>query len=287
MKYCPKCHNEYVDTLNFCTQCGCPLETKPEGVAQPVAPSPRKPRKKVSVRRRLFILLLILVALLIGCYNYVSNLTTYIGLNPNRVVAPKAGGEVKVGIDYDGFLWSIDDSPEWVDIDSHADSFTVTFEKNTTGRNRSGIISVKSGKLLSRMVVVQQGRATYLSPSQSFIHFSKSGGVDTLRVSTDGGDWEPHCSINWTVKKIDEHTFSLLATENVGYAKTGYVCLEEDHQRAYIQVLQGGICTKCHGSGEISCKVCHGIRYPGHKCFFCNNTGTQPCDECQGRGEIE
>ena len=287
MKYCPKCHNEYVDTLNYCTQCGCPLETKTDDTPVPPAPAPRQPRKKGSVWRRLLLFLLVVIGLLVGGYNYVSNLTTYMGLNPNRVVAPKAGGEIKVAIEYDGFLWSIASAPDWVKISEGADSFVLQIEKNTTGRNRSGLITVKSGKILAQMAVGQQAVATYLKPATNYVHFSKAGGTDTLRVSTDGGDWQLRSSINWTAKKIDDHTFVLSAPENTGYAKSDYVYLEEDRQRAYVQVVQGGICKKCKGSGEIPCKVCQGVRYPGYNCFFCDNTGTQPCDECQGRGEIE
>ena len=290
MKYCPKCHSEYVDTLNFCTQCGCPLETKVDGEPVPPVPEnsrPASPRKKGSIWRRLFLFLVVAIALLVGSYKYVSNLTTYMGLNPNRVVAPKAGGELSVSVEYDGFLWDIVSAPEWVEIDEQAASFTIKFAKNTTGRNRSGRITVKSGKVVAQMVVAQQAAATYLTPSEKYVHFGKAGGTDTLRVSTDGGDWEPRTSINWNIKKIDEHTFTLSASENAGYAKSDYIYLEEDRQRAYIQVIQGGICPKCKGTGEIPCKICHGTRYPGYNCFFCDNTGTQPCDECQGRGEIE
>ena len=290
MKYCPKCHNEYVDTLNYCTQCGCPLETRPEGAPVPPMPEfskPAPPRKKGSIWRRLFVALLVIIALLVGGYNYVSNLTTYMGLNPNRVVASKAGGEIRVAIEYDGFLWSIASAPEWVDIDEGADSFVLKFAKNTTGRQRSGRIVVESGKVVAQMMVGQQSEATFLTASSKYVHFSKAGGVDTLRVNTDGGDWQPRTSINWNIKKIDDHTFTLSASENAGYAKSDYIYLEEDRQRAYIQVVQGGICPQCKGTGEIPCKICHGTRYPGYNCFFCDNTGTQPCDNCQGRGEIE
>lgn len=290
MKYCPKCHSEYVDSLNYCTRCGCPLETKEEGTAVPPIPefsTPRTPKKKPSLWRRLLVFLAIAIALLIGGYNYLSNLTTYMGLNPNRVLAPKVGGEIKVAVETDGIFWGVEECPEWVDIDEGAKSLVVHFEKNESGHNRSGMIIVKSGKVLARMVVAQSGVATYLTTAKQYVHFDKAGGSDTLRVNTDGGDWQPHSSINWTMKKIDAQTFAISATENPGFAKDEYVYLEEDGQRAYVRVIQGGICPKCKGTGEIVCKVCQGIQRPGYKCFFCDGTGTQPCDECQGQGKID
>ena len=292
MKYCPKCHNEYVDSLNFCTQCGCPLEKLEEGSSVPDYRSEAslrttRPRKKGSIWRRLFVAFLVVIALLVGAYNYVSNLTTYMGLNPNRVVAPKGGGKAKVAIEYDGFLWEIKSHPEWVTVHEGSDSFVVDFEKNASGRNRSGIITVQSGKVLAKVAIAQRAAATTVNVSKSVIHFSKAGGVDSLQVRTDGFNWQAEYPGFVTAEKSGDHTLILKAPRNDGYAKSGYLVVNEDYERKIVTIVQGGVCENCKGKGEIVCPICHGNSYSYFNCFGCGGRGIQTCNVCEGRGEID
>lgn len=69
----------------------------------------------------------------------------------------KAGGECKVDVDYDGYVWTINHKPDWVNIDERDEYFNITVMPNTTGQDRQGTITVQSGKRLAQVAIGQLG----------------------------------------------------------------------------------------------------------------------------------
>ena len=184
MKECPKCHTQYDVSMNFCTNDGCQLVdvSAPNSNNQP---SQSKIKKKGGCLKKI-----IVVIAMIAFYNYIMNAATYLRAEPNQIGSVKAGGECKVEIDYDGYVWLINHKPDWVDIDENDNDFTVIVNPNQTGQAREGSITIQSGKQLAQVVIKQMGYATRIKASENTLKFSSSGGKETITIATDGCGWK-------------------------------------------------------------------------------------------------
>lgn len=141
MKECPKCHKHYDDSMNFCTDCGVALNkvSNQVAVSQSCTSSNRttetstvRPRKGGCLKK-VIICIVVLAVAFVGFIHYVNNAATYLRVEPNQLVASKGGGKIKVDVDYDGYVWTINHAPDWIDIDENENSFEVSVGKNLTG----------------------------------------------------------------------------------------------------------------------------------------------------------
>ena len=91
MKECPKCHTQYDDSMNFCTNDGCQLVdvSAPNSNNQP---SQSKIKKKDGCLKRIIVGTVIVVIAMIAFYNYIMNAATYLRAEPNQIGSIKAGG---------------------------------------------------------------------------------------------------------------------------------------------------------------------------------------------------
>lgn len=286
MKECPKCHTQYDDGMNFCTKDGCQLVNV--GTTSAYQP---KMRKKGGCLKKVVVAMLLIGVALAAFYSYIMNAASYLRAEPNRISAVKAGGECKIDIDYDGYVWLINHKPDWVDVDENDNDFTIKVNPNLTGQAREGSITIQSGKQLAQVVIQQMGYATRLKADETQLKFSSGGGSKTLVISTDGCGWEAQFP-DWITVRDDEDGAVIICERNTGEYRTGHVTFRENNVSAIVYVTQGGICNNCHGEGEITCSNClgrggFGIDIFYSQCIWCGGAGKFKCSTCDGTGERE
>lgn len=290
MKECPKCNTQYDDSMSFCVKDGCQLvSTNTTSTNNSI--NPPQSKKKGGCLKKIVVTIVIAIIALVAFYKYMMNAATYLRVEPNQIGAIKAGGECKVDIDYDGYVWLINHKPEWVDIDENDNDFTVTISPNRTGQAREGSITIQSGKQLAQVVIQQRGVATSVRVSESSLKFSSSGGTKTVSIETDGCGWKAKFPDWMTVRGNDEYV-DIECLQNEGTYRTGTVVFSEDHVSATIFVTQGGLCSHCSGKGKTPCSFCYGMGHIGYlmnymPCTICGETGAVPCAFCGGLGTIE
>lgn len=300
MKECPKCHKHYDDSMNFCTDCGVALNkvSNQVSVSQSCTSSNRTPEtptvrpRKGGCLKKVIIGIVVFVVAYVGFVHYVNNAATYLRVEPNQLVASKGGGKIKVDVDYDGYVWTINHTPDWIDIDENENSFELSVGKNLTGSRREGTITVQSGKLLAQVAIVQSGVATVVRASKSNLKFGKSGGSQTISVETDGCELSAECSDFIQTSFSDDGDLIVRVSSNSDDYRTGQVRVYEDNQSWTITVEQAGKCNICHGTGEISCTWCSGTGTVGYgmfmsSCTSCGGSGSYKCSSCNGTGEKE
>lgn len=292
MKECPICHTRYDDSLNFCTKDGHQLKSVETSHVETQKHENRQNnqnREKKGCLKKIVIGSVIVVIGLIALYNYLANAATYLRTEPNEIRASKAGGSCKVDIDYDGYIWTVNHRPEWVDIDENDNDFLLSIGPNQTGQLREGSITIQSGKLLSQVVVKQNAYATMIKASENSIKFSKGGANKDITIETDGCSWDAEFT-NWmTVTKDGEERLHIICPRNDGEYRTGTITVKEDNARVIISVTQSGDCNNCHGSGEVSCNSCLGMGGMGFgmyysSCMWCGGKGKVTCGLCSGSG---
>lgn len=300
MKECPKCHKHYDDSMNFCTDCGVALNkvSNQVSVSQSCTSSNRTPEtptvrpRKGGCLKKVIIGIVVFVVAFVGFVHYVNNAATYLRVEPNQLVASKGGGKIKVDVDYDGYVWTINHTPDWIDIDENENSFELSVGKNLTGSRREGTITVQSGKLLAQVAIVQSGVATVVRASKSNLKFGKLGGSQTISIETDGCELSAESSDFIQTSFSDDGDLIVRVSSNSDDYRTGQVRVYEDNQSWTITVEQAGKCNICHGTGEISCTWCSGTGTVGYgmfmsSCMSCGGSGSYKCSSCNGTGEKE
>ena len=290
MKECPKCHAQYDDSMNFCTNDGCQL-VNVSAIKSNNQPPQSKIKKKGGCLKKIVITVVIVAIALGAFYNYIMNAASYLRAEPNQIASTKAGGECKVEIDYDGYVWLINHKPEWVEIDENENDFNIKVNPNQTGQAREGSITIQSGKHLAQVVIKQLGFATRIKVSDNSLKFSSSGGSETLYIETDGCEWKAQYP-TWISVQSDEDGAVIECLSNTEEYRTGTVVFKEDNVSTTVYITQGGLCNNCHGKGETSCSSCWGMGGSGFgmfysQCFLCGGSGKIKCGVCGGSGERE
>ena len=290
MKECPKCHAQYDDSMNFCTNDGCQL-VNVSAIKSNNQPPQSKIKKKGGCLKKIVITVVIVAIALGAFYNYIMNAASYLRVEPNQIASTKAGGECKVEIDYDGYVWLINHKPEWVEIDENENDFNIKVNPNQTGQAREGSITIQSGKHLAQVVIKQLGFATRIKVSDNSLKFSSSGGSETLHIETDGCEWKAQYP-TWISVQSDEDGAAIRCLRNTEDYRTGTVIFKEDNVSTTVYITQGGTCNNCHGDGETSCGNCWGMGGSGYGIFYaqglwCGGSGKIKCGVCGGSGERE
>jgi hypothetical protein len=292
MKRCENCKKNYSDAVNFCTECGRILITVPDsGKYETVDNISMRNRKKRPLWKIVLITLGVLFAIFCFLLNSVMDAATYLRVEPSMLVADKSGGEINVNIDYDGYVWTINHFPDWVEIEEYEQSFSVKAANNMSGRNREGSITVQSGDFLAQVVIQQRGQATFIKPSQYSIHFDEDGGTETITIETDGCNSKVDFPDFLLVTSCDNN-IRIKALRNSSEYRSGYVTIKEDNITTRIHITQGGLCNNCHATGSITCAQCAGLGGWGYgmfysQCWMCGGNGTLQCATCKGSGERE
>lgn len=290
MKECPKCHTQYDDSMNFCTKDGCQLVDVSAANSNNHTSQP-KTKKKGGCLKKILVSLVVVVIAMIAFYNYIMNAATYLRAEPNQIGSVKAGGECKVEIDYDGYVWLINHKPDWVDIDENENDFTIRVTPNQTGQAREGSITIQSGKQLAQVVIKQMGHATRIKASENSLKFSSSGGKETITIATDGCGWKAQYP-DWIIVRGYDDGAEIKCNKNTDEYRTGSITFKEDNVSTTVYITQGGLCNNCHGKGEVGCNSCWGqggfsSGFYYSQCMWCGGSGKFKCSICGGSGVRE
>ena len=329
VKECPKCHKQYDMSKNFCLADGTPLvvvqpepqpasqpkpQPAPQPKPQPVAPqpqpapqpkpqavapqpkpqAPKPPKAPMSKKAKMWIWITVAVVVvagaLVGGYIYMKNATTYLRISPTQVTIGKDGGTATVAIDYDGYLWDVDVSPEWTETEKDGDVLKIAVAPNTSNSSRAGAISLKSGDHVASVQLSQSAYVTFITPSVKSLKFGRAAETKTFVISTDGTN-ATFTTPDFITCERRGDTVTVKAAANSGDSRDGFILIREDNIRAEVLVEQLGACAACHGEGKIVCTSCNGtgiFRYGRTKvsCAGCSGTGKRDCSECGGAGEI-
>lgn len=321
MKECPKCHKLYDDNVNFCVLDGCRLlehvSERDDAAASSSssnngtengkndvpsgAPRPVKKKGKRGCLKKIVVSIIVLLVAFGLFYNYIMNAASYLRVEPDTVIAPKAGVERKIDIDYDGYVWIINHKPDWVSVVENDDDFVLKVSPNMDGQVREGSITVQSGKLLAQLVIRQSAYASYMRASESSLGFGKGGGSKSVELRSDGCSWEAR-SPGWIIVSDDTPGWmkgaggtcrlTVKCSRNTGEYRSGSVVVNEDDVSTVIYVTQAGKCDICHGEGKVTCIYCGGIGGYGYgmfysNCIWCGGKGSYECSTCGGTGYRE
>ena len=246
--------------------------------------------KKAKVGIWITVAVVVVAGALVGGYFYMRNATTYLRISPTQVTIGKDGGTATVAIDYDGYIWDVDVSPEWTETEKDGDVLKITVAPNTSNSSRAGAISLKSGDYVASVQLSQSAYVTFITPSVKSLKFGRAAESKTFVISTDGTN-ATFATPDFITCERRGDTVTVKAAANSGDSRDGFIMIREDNISAEILVEQLGACAACHGEGKIVCASCSGtgiFRYGRTKvsCAGCNGTGKRDCPECNGAGEI-
>ncbi len=329
MKICSNCGASMADNMNFCTQCGSSLanasttsSTANSSNNLPVVPPPlppgaggvpAKPKRKFSLTnlfkarkpnpsslpkkpfpfKKLFKrigIAIVVMAIGVGLWiNHQMNAATYLTFSTQGVLFPKCGTDEEVNIDYDGYIWELAYKPSWVEIDEHANSFTIKCQPNTTGQDRQDHITIKSGKITQALPIGQYGAAQSISLSKQSIETDRDGDSFYVRIQTDGINPEVTRPDFCSISNLTKDGFTINVSGNDGYHRSGSVVVKEDGAQAYVSISQKGKCSHCGGDGTVNCNSCWGqggmqMGMFYSQCSFCGGRGSWNCSSCDGSG---
>ena len=289
MKECPICHTQYDDSQNFCIKDGSPLKPILGTATPPKEEKPIKRRNGGCLKKIINGAIIVIIGFVL-LYNHLTNAATYLRTEPSEIAVSKGGGECNIDIDYDGYVWTVNHQPEWVDIDENERDFDLKVFPNTTGQPREGSITIQSGKQLAQVIIRQNAVATVIRASETSVKFGENGGNREITIETDGCNWEAEYT-NWmTITKEDNEELHIRCPRNDDEYRTGTIVVKEDNARVTIYVTQSGKCNNCHGSGSITCGACNGMGGSGYgmfyaNCIWCGGRGSSQCGSCGGSGQ--
>lgn len=266
---------------------------KPENTAKPVIPvqpkGPEKPRSQGNSKKMLPIIIaaacavvLIVAGLLI--WNWYANAATYITLNESELTFGKAGSSKSINVEHDGHSWDIETAPFWAHAVKSETSFTVTCTANTTGKDRQGIIVVKSGRVTAQLAVTQKARASYIRLSEGELNVDRNGGAADIRIDSDSNDFNIDAPYFCHIEKND-NGFKITFDANDGKARSGEILVSDGDVRASLHFEQEGGCDYCGGEGTVRCPQCGGSGYKTEWGLFSGTTKTT-CGSCGGTGRV-
>ena len=300
MKECPICHTKYDDSQNFCVKDGHQLDSiidKPrtastQSVGDDNAIKTSHQKQNKGCLKKIAIFAVVGIVALVLLYNHLINAATYLRTEPAAVQVTKGGGSCKVEIDYDGYIWTVNHSPEWVNVDEYDNDFEIHVEPNLTGQMREGSITIQSGKQLAQVVIRQNAFATYVRASETSLKIGRSGETGNIAIESDGCNWIAEYTDWMVVTKESDTELRIKCPSNIGEYRMGTITVKEDNARAVINVYQAGDCNNCHGSGEVSCNACSGMGGMGFgmyysSCMWCGGRGKFKCGVCGGSGVRE
>ena len=219
--------------------------------------------------------------------------TTYIRLEPSSLKLPKGAGSSgstwTAGVDYDRYDFDITYVSEWLHAYKIGNQIDVSAEDNTTGSNRAGSITIKSGDITKTLTVNQNGKTSKLEVDTRSIKDDRYGGrTYTIHVDSDGTEYNVRYPTDLQVQCMAEHFTVKFPSNTDGTYRTGTIYVKSDNMQKSITVAQGGKCDKCRGSGSNSCSQCNGQGGWNNpvtgwaQCYLCKGAGSFTCSTCHG-----
>jgi hypothetical protein len=134
-------------------------------------------------------------------------------LSKNKVRFSEQGGIENVSVSGDS-RWTVSTNVAWCVAQRGDHLIVITCEQNKTLFPRKANIEIK-GSSNKTIVVEQDAAKEYLTVSEEEFEYTSSGGVDTVRVSTNSENWTVENLSDWcNVRKSGADELILLCQEN-------------------------------------------------------------------------
>ncbi len=286
---CNNCGSMNEDSASFCTNCGSDLVSNELYVRNTqqngnINRNTAKQSSPIYTKWGFWVLLLVIA---IGVVYFVKrpNPATYIQASSKQEPFLRTGGSYDMDIDTDGD-WEISYCSDWIKADPIEKGLCITCSTNNTGENRKGWITLSSGKTHVKIDVYQNGFASFIKIDKSQLEVGKTGGAYTVKVQTDGTDFNVQYPNYCRVNKNTE-SFNITIPENDGWARTDHVIVYSDQQSISLTFSQKGVCSICGGTGMMICGKCGGTgqNVTGYDLY--GNAITEECSDCNGSGKSE
>lgn len=213
---------------------------------------------------------------------------TYLTSDSKELTLTKTGGKDSVALHSDGAEFQLVSSPEWVDVALKDSTMFVEVKENMSGSPRSGNIVVKNGSKNLSLPISQGSVASYMTVSRNSVTIGQNGEPDTLSVKTDGSDLHLE-NIEGIQTEFKNGVLTLKSNGNQGSTRKTKARLVCDSIAVDLLVVEtGAVCSRCKGSGKVTCYICRGegMTYcPYMPCRTCNGRGKTNCPECKGKGK--
>ena len=141
-----------------------------------------------------------------------------------------------VRINTDGGTWSLEEFPNWCDVQRQGNRLIITCFDNRDG-HRDAEIKIKSGSIEKRLKITQSAGASYLTTDVSNLVFSNSGGTKTITVSTDADVWLVSAPF-WCQVTKNEDGFTVNCHKNKYDENSDFITVSSGRQQIQIQVAQ-------------------------------------------------
>ena len=197
---------------------------------------------------------LALVVLTLGACNSKAK---KIAVSEDKLAFTIAGGEKTVKVTADG-SYEVQDSPEWLTVETGDSTVTVKAGENKTGAEREGNILLAGNEGVQVIIKVTQAtKCTHITPESDKVEFEKEGGTQTVRIDTNGSP-QVEAPEGFTATYANG-VLTITTQANERGAKNGEIKLTCEDQSATIVVAQkGNICPRCNGTGKVKCSKCGG-----------------------------
>ena len=305
MTQCQECGQMVPVNAHMCPYCGAPLHQAhyQNETTQMVVPSvaPVAPRPSIApvpptssdgggTKKALIIIAAVLGVGILGLlafYLFQKNKATYLTPDTNELFFSRKGGDKVVKVSTDGNDFDISDHPDWLTVNKSGEGITVNCASRDANDDRTGTITLTSGRITTRVNVTQRAYATFIKLSETTIQQGKGEGDHVISIDSDGGGFSYTAPDYCTVNNLTDQSFSLHINSNSGKHRDGVVKITDGKNVGVLTISQKGVCSSCGGDGKVTCPECYGDGwdyYYDYLCYKCNGDGTVKCSKCGGSG---
>lgn len=305
MTQCHECGQMVPTNAQTCPYCGAPLQQPyyQNETTQMVVPSvaPMAPRPSVApvapppsdgggTKKALIAIAAVLGVGILGLlafYLFQKNKATYLTADANELFFSRKGGDKVVKVSTDGNDFDISDHPDWLNVNKSGEGISVSCASRDANDDRTGTITLKSGRITTRVNVTQRAYATYIRLSETTIQQGKGEGDHVISIDSDGGGFSYTAPDYCTVNNLTDQSFSLHINGNSGKHRDGVVKITDGKNVGVLTISQKGVCSSCGGDGKVECSECYGYGWDYFYeclCYNCGGDGTVKCSKCGGSG---
>jgi hypothetical protein len=132
----------------------------------------------------------------------------------NKVLFSEQGGIENISVSGDS-RWTVSTNVAWCVAQRGDNLIVITCEQNKTLFPRKTNIEIKGSNSSKTIVVEQDAAKEYLTVSEKAFEYTSSGGVDTVRISTNSEIWTFENLPAWcNVRKTGAYEFIILCQKN-------------------------------------------------------------------------
>jgi hypothetical protein len=132
----------------------------------------------------------------------------------NKILFSEQGGIENISVSGDR-SWSVSSDVAWCVAKRGDNLIVITCEQNKTLFPRKANIEVKGSNNSETIILEQDAAKEYLTLSEEVFEYTSSGGVDTVRISTNSENWTFENLPSWcNVRKTGADEFIISCQEN-------------------------------------------------------------------------